>query len=34
MKIKLARKDVEAAGTISFRAGTTSHNSETPAAGR
>lgn len=33
MKIKIARKDIEVAGTVSFRAGTTS-TSETPAAWR
>jgi hypothetical protein len=32
MKIKITRKDIEAAGTISFRAGTTTNNFETPAA--
>jgi hypothetical protein len=31
MKVKITRKDVQAAGTISFRAGTT-NNSQTPAA--
>jgi len=33
MKIKIARKDIEIAGTVSFRAGATSNN-ETPAAWR
>jgi hypothetical protein len=32
MKIKITRKEIEIAGTISFRAGTTSNHSETPAA--
>jgi hypothetical protein len=32
MKIKITRKDVQAAGTISFRAGTTMYNSQTSVA--
>jgi hypothetical protein len=33
MKIKINRKDIEAAGTISFCAGTTRHDCQTPTAG-
>jgi len=33
MKIKIARKDIEVAGTVSFRAGTTNNN-QTPAVWR